>query len=157
MDKKKRKRLEAKGWKFGSAADFLGLSAEDSTYIEFRLRLVDAIKERRKEKFSQVEFAKAIGSSQSRVAKMEANDPSVSMDLLIKGLVSLGVTVPEFGKILGEKKPTTISPKAGTHNVRQPRMLHLDLSSAKSSPPPVAARATVGRTVTRSKVAAKKK
>src|SRR6185369_8376565 len=119
MDKEKRTRLEAKGWKFGSAADFLGLSAEDNTYIEFRLRLIDAIKERRKEKFSQIEFAKAIGSSQSRVAKMEGNDPSVSMDLLIRGLVSLCVTVPEFGKILGEKKPSAMSPKGGTHNVRQ--------------------------------------
>ena len=103
MDKEKRKKLEDKGWKVGSATDFLGLSDEDNTYIELRMRLADALKLLRKTKVSQIEFAKAIGSSQSRVAKMEANDSSVSLDLMIKGLVSLGVTLPDLGKIIAAK------------------------------------------------------
>ena len=114
MDKEKRKRLEEKGWKVGSAADFLGLSAEDNTYIELRLRLADAFRERRKAKISQIEFAKAIGSSQSRVAKMEANDPSVSLDLIIKGLVSLGTTLPDLGKIITAKYAVASTAKSTT-------------------------------------------
>jgi hypothetical protein len=100
MNKGKKKRLEAKGWKFGSAADFLELTPEDATYVELRLRLVDALKTRRKAKFSQVDFAGAMGSSQSRVAKIEANDPTVSLDLIIKGLIALKVSLPELGEIL---------------------------------------------------------
>ncbi|HEY6803228.1 MAG TPA: helix-turn-helix transcriptional regulator [Pyrinomonadaceae bacterium] len=100
MNKEKKKKLEAKGWRFGSAADFLELSPEDATYIELRLRLVDALKSRRKAEFSQVEFATAMGSSQSRVAKIEANDPTVSLDLIIKGLIALKVSLPELGEIL---------------------------------------------------------
>ena len=103
MDKAKQKKLEAKGWKFGSAADFLGLSSEEEAYIELRLRLVEALKAKRKAKFSQTEFAQVSGSSQSRVAKMEANDPSVSLDLLIKGLISLDVSLPQLGKIVASR------------------------------------------------------
>src|SRR5581483_4278956 len=41
---------------------------------------------------SQAVVAKRLGSSQSRVAKMEAGDPSVSLDLLLRALLALGAT-----------------------------------------------------------------
>lgn len=107
MDQAKRKRLEAKGWKFGSAADFLELSPEDSAIIELRLRLSDALKERRQNaKLSQKALATRVGSSQSRIAKMEANDGSVSLDLLITSLIGLGVSLKDLGKIMSTKHPT---------------------------------------------------
>jgi transcriptional regulator with XRE-family HTH domain len=120
MDKEKRKRLEAKGWKVGSAADFLGLSDEDNTYIELRMRLADALKSLRKTTVSQIEFAKAIGSSQSRVAKMEANDSSVSLDLMIKGLVSLGVTLPGLGKIITANQPVAAISARAMRSAKRP-------------------------------------
>jgi DNA-binding XRE family transcriptional regulator len=106
MERTKRKRLEAQGWRFGSAADFLDLSPEDSAIIELRLRLSDALKERRQTaKLSQKALATRVGSSQSRIAKMEANDPSVSLDLLITSLVGLGVSLKDLGRIMGTKQP----------------------------------------------------
>jgi len=101
MRKDKKKRLEAKGWKFGSAKDFLDLSDEESAYIELKTRLADGVRERRqKVGMTQVEFAAKLQSSQSRVAKMESGDPSVSLDLLIRSLISLGLNDRDLSKII---------------------------------------------------------
>lgn len=92
MKPSKRKKLERNGWRVGTASDFLGLSADESVYIEMKLALSETLKkEREKKNLSQVQLAKLIASSQSRVAKMEAADGSVSMDLLVKSLLALGV------------------------------------------------------------------
>jgi DNA-binding XRE family transcriptional regulator len=91
MELTKRQKLEAAGWKVGTVDDFLQLSPEEVEIIEIRLSLSKSLKQLRKEKqLSQQELAKNIQSSQSRVAKMEAGDPSVSIDLLIKSLIWLG-------------------------------------------------------------------
>lgn len=101
MRKDKKKRLEAKGWKFGSAKDFLELSDEESAYIELKTRLADGVRQRRQQVgLTQVEFAAKLQSSQSRVAKMESGDPSVSLDLLIRSLISLGLTNRDLSKII---------------------------------------------------------
>lgn len=101
MDKQKQARLAKKGWKVGTVADFLDLSAEESAYIEMKLALSEKLKEKRaRTKLTQAEFAKAIESSQSRVAKMEAGDPTVSIDLLVKSLLALGVSKKELGRTI---------------------------------------------------------
>lgn len=93
MRKVKQERLTAKGWKIGSADDFLELTPEESAYVDLKLRLSDSLKARRaQQKLSQKELAKLVKSSQSRVAKMEAGDPTVSLDLLIKTLLALGAS-----------------------------------------------------------------
>jgi DNA-binding XRE family transcriptional regulator len=97
----KRKKLEKAGWKVGNVDDFLGLSPEESTYIEMKLALSRSLKERRvKKKLSQLAFAEKIDSSQSRVAKMEAGDPSVSIDLLMKSLLALGASKKDVAKVI---------------------------------------------------------
>ena len=101
MDIRKRKRLEAKGWRVGSAEEFLGLAPHEVAYIELRLALADTLKERRlATKLSQVELARRIGSSQSRVAKMEAGDPSVSIDLLVRSLLAMGASNEELANAI---------------------------------------------------------
>lgn len=101
MDKRKKDKLAKKGWKTGSVAEFLDLSEEESAYIEMKLALSEKLKERRlRTKLTQAELAKAIESSQSRVAKMEAGDPSVSIDLLVKSLLALGVSKKELGRTI---------------------------------------------------------
>jgi len=101
MKATKRKKLEAAGWKVGTATDFLGLSPEEEAYIEAKLALAQQIRAVRKEKkMSQAKFAKAINSSQSRVAKMEASDPSVSVDLMMKSLFSVGISTKQVAKAL---------------------------------------------------------
>ena len=101
MDSKKRKKLEGKGWIIGDTGEFLQLSSEETRFIELKLALSDSLKaERLKQKVTQVELAKLIGSSQSRVAKMEAGDPTVTVDLLLKALLSLGVSKKQLSKII---------------------------------------------------------
>jgi DNA-binding XRE family transcriptional regulator len=101
MDRRKKDKLAKKGWKTGSVAEFLDLSDEESAYIEVKLALSEKLKERRRRnKLTQAELAKVIESSQSRVAKMEAGDPSVSIDLLVKSLLVLGVSKKELGRTI---------------------------------------------------------
>ncbi len=79
MLEQKRKKLEGKGWKVGSVKQFLNLSEEESSYIELKLKLSANLRKLRTEqKLTQVELARIIKSSQSRVAKLETGDPSVS-------------------------------------------------------------------------------
>src|SRR3989338_3789062 len=101
MNKAKRKRLERRGWKVGSASEFLGLSPEESRFIELKLALSHWLRERREtRKLSQMELARRLRASQSRIAKMEAGAPSVSLDLLIRSLFSLGATKRELARVI---------------------------------------------------------
>jgi DNA-binding XRE family transcriptional regulator len=101
MRKAKRERLEKKGWKIGSAEEFLDLSPEEAAYIELKLRLSRNLRRRRQNrKLTQDQLAKLIRSSQSRVAKMESGDPSVSIDLLVRSLIALGVSDRELAKVI---------------------------------------------------------
>jgi len=93
MKAAKRKKLEASGWKVGSAADFLELTNEEAAYVELKLKLANSLKKMRiKRHLTQQQLATKIDSSQSRVAKMETGDQSVSLDLLIKSLLAPGFT-----------------------------------------------------------------
>jgi DNA-binding XRE family transcriptional regulator len=97
MELTKHQKLETAAWKIGTTADFLQLSPEEVDVIEIRLSLSKSLKQLRKNKqLSQQELAKDISSSQSRVAKMEAGDPSVSIDLLIRSLLALGAARKEI-------------------------------------------------------------
>ena len=101
MDKGKKAKLVKIGWKVGTVSEFLDLSAEESAYIEMKVSLSEKLKERRRsKKLTQAQLAKAIESSQSRVAKMEAGDPTVSIDLLVKSLLALGVSKKELGRTI---------------------------------------------------------
>src|SRR5687768_10391901 len=101
MRKAKRKRLETKGWKFGTVKDFLGLSDEESAYIDLKIKLATALRQRRQQKgLSQLDLAAKLQSSQSRVAKMEAGDPSASLDLLIRSLIGLAASKRELSRIV---------------------------------------------------------
>jgi transcriptional regulator with XRE-family HTH domain len=101
MNDAKRRKLEAKGWRFGSAQEFLGLSDEEAEIIELKLKLARSLKERRlKRRMGQTQVAKLVHSSQSRVAKMEAADTSVSIDLLVRSHFALGTSSSELGRII---------------------------------------------------------
>ena len=101
MNKEKRKKLEAKGWKVTSVAEFLELTPDEEKIVELRLALSDALKRRRlASNLSQADFAKLLNSSQSRIAKMEAGDKSVSLDLLIRSLFKAGVDVRKLSEII---------------------------------------------------------
>jgi len=99
-----RKKLEKAGWTIGDAKDFLDLSEEESAYVEIKIALTEAmIKARSQAGISQSELAKLMHSSQSRVAKMEAGDSSVSADLLIKALLYLGLGAQGVSKCMARE------------------------------------------------------
>ena len=93
MDPIKRQKIEAAGGRVCSVAEFLELTPEEEAIVEIRVALSKSLKRmRQQEQLSQQKLAEKTNSSQSRVAKMEAADRSVSIDLLIKSLLSLGAT-----------------------------------------------------------------
>jgi predicted XRE-type DNA-binding protein len=99
MNAEKQKRLAAAGWRFGSAGDFLGMTKEEEAYVELKLHLADALEAKRKaEGLTQKALAARLKSSQPRVAMMEKGDPSVSVDLLIRGLFAMGATRRDLAK-----------------------------------------------------------
>ena len=101
MRPEKKKRLEARGWRVGSTEDFLDLTPQESALVELRLKLADAVRELRREKhLTQVQLATLLRSSQSRVAKVEAADDSVSIDLLIRSLLALGATQEDLARVI---------------------------------------------------------
>ena len=104
MQETKRKKLEAKGWRIGTPKDLLGMSDEEEAYVNLRLKLAEGLKERRQSRgITQVGLARTIKSSQSRVAKMEAGDPTVSLDLLVKSLFALGASNRELAAIIARR------------------------------------------------------
>ena len=101
MDSEKVKRLERAGFKVGTAAEFLGMTTEEQAVVEFKLGLSALLRHRREtQHLSQAVLAKKIGSSQSRVAKMEAGDPSVSIDLRIDAIFATGATAADSATAL---------------------------------------------------------
>jgi hypothetical protein len=104
MQETKRKKLEAKGWRIGTPKDFLGMSDEEEAYVNLRLKLAEGLKARRQSRgITQVGLARTIKSSQSRIAKMEAGDPTVSLDLLVKSLFALGTSDRELAAIIARR------------------------------------------------------
>jgi DNA-binding XRE family transcriptional regulator len=98
----KRERLRKAGFKVGSAADFLGLSDEEQALIAMKLELVEGVKALRSEqRITQAELARRLGSSQSRIAKLETGDRSVSLDLLMRALLSLGASRKQIAEMIG--------------------------------------------------------
>lgn len=102
MDTRKKRKLESQGWRVGSAAEFLELSEAESALVEMKERLGHELRALRKaRRLSQVGLAKLLHSSQSRVAKMESVDESVSIDLLLRGMMLLGAAPKHIARTLG--------------------------------------------------------
>ncbi|MEG4962570.1 MULTISPECIES: helix-turn-helix transcriptional regulator [unclassified Microcoleus] len=112
MDPVKRQRLEAAGWCVGDAADFLELSTEEVAFIEMKLSLSKRLKQLRiDQNLSQESLAKKIKSSQSRVAKIEAGDPSVSLDLMVRTLLAIGATREDVALVIASPNVVLSSSK----------------------------------------------
>ena len=105
MRKAKMAALDAQGWAVGTVDEFLELTAEESALVDLKLRLSDALRARRaKLGLSQDAVAKRLHLSQSRVAKMEAGEASVSFDLLVRALSGLGATSADLAKAIQAKR-----------------------------------------------------
>ena len=99
MDSAKKKRLERAGWVAGNPRQFLQLTEEENRFLELKLALASGVRELRERRgLTQTALADRLGSSQSRVAKMEAADRSVSLDLMMRSLLTIGATATEIAK-----------------------------------------------------------
>ena len=78
MDTEKRKRLEAKGWKSVTVAEFLNLSLEEEAVVEIHVALSKLLRDVRAENAEYV-------------------DPGTSTDKLLLALLSVGVTLQQIG------------------------------------------------------------
>jgi predicted XRE-type DNA-binding protein len=107
MRKDKRRRLERAGWTVGDAGDFLHLSDDERRFIETKLALASGLRQWRENLgLTQTDVAQRFGSSQSRVAKMEAADQTVSTDLLLRSLFRLGASRRDVARLLSHKPRT---------------------------------------------------
>ena len=105
MDYRKRRRLEQAGFSIGSAADFLGLTPEEAALVDMKTALSARVKTwRARAHMTQATLAKRLRSSQSRVAKLEAGDPSVSLDLLVRASLATGAKPGEVAQALAPRK-----------------------------------------------------
>src|SRR2546426_6531335 len=104
MNKAKKARLERAGWKVGTVRDLLGLSKAEEALVELKLILSRGLRERRaRRRLTQAQLARLLKSSPSRIAKMEAGEPSVSIHLLIRSLLAMGTTQRELSQVIGHK------------------------------------------------------
>jgi predicted XRE-type DNA-binding protein len=97
MNKDKRRALEADGWVFMDAEDFLELTVEERHLVELRVavsRAVRALRER--QNLTQTQVARKLKTSQPRVAKIESGASDVSLDLMFRGLFALGGTLKDL-------------------------------------------------------------
>ncbi len=106
----KRNKLESRGWRVGSAQELLGLSDEEAEYVELKLALSSSLRQwRTRRGVTQMELAKRLRSSQSRIAKMEAADTSVSIDLLVRSLLCVGATRGDLAKAIVKRKGSSVA------------------------------------------------
>ena len=105
MDATKRARLAAQGWRVGTVAEFLDLTAEEIALIEMRLALSSSLRTRREQQMTQAELATRLHANQQQVADAEAGDTSISLDWLIRAMLAVGATPREIGTLIGSVEP----------------------------------------------------
>ena len=107
MNSSQKSRLQRAGWTVGDAAEFLDLSPEEAQFVEMKLALAAGIRKKREQSgLTQAALADRLRSSQSRVAKMELAEESVSFDLMIRSLLALGVGPAGIAKLIGRQQRT---------------------------------------------------
>ena len=105
MRPSKKRKLQQAGFKVGTVQEFLGLSDEEMALIELKVRLVGMLRQVRQARgLRQQDLADLISSSQSRIAKIEAGDADVSLDLICKALFSMGVSRQQLARTIGSKR-----------------------------------------------------
>ena len=104
MEQAKKNRLESKGWKFGTVADFLELTPEETVLVEIKLALNQSLKARRQNLMTPSVLAAKIGDRQPRIAKAENPDATVSIELLMRAMLATGATPQDIGQVIAGVK-----------------------------------------------------
>ena len=102
MDILQKERLELTGLESWYNFRIFGANAGRNALIEIKLALSRNLKLRRQKLMTQVELAQKIQSSQPLIDRAENGDASVSIELLIRGMLGTGATLQEIGKVIAE-------------------------------------------------------
>ena len=101
MNSLKKAGMQRHGWAVGKTAEFLNLTPQEAQFVEVKLALAAGVRQLRERRgVTQAALAKQLGSSQSRIAKMEAADRSVTVDLMTRSLLAIGATPGEIAKLI---------------------------------------------------------
>lgn len=101
MNQSKTTQLEQAGWVPDETRDFLEMSRADVQLVELKMKLGEYMRDaRRHRRWSQEQMAENIGSSLAQIIMMEAADPSISLDLMVKALLSMGASPRDIGRAL---------------------------------------------------------
>ncbi len=101
MNEHAKSNLEKAGWKIGDASEFLDLSPDEESFVELKLALSKAVLERRKQlHLTQTQVARRMGTGQSRIARMEAAEETVSLDFMVRSLLAMGASRREVAKAI---------------------------------------------------------
>ena len=106
MNTARKARLKHAGWRVGTAEEFLGLSREQAQLVEMKLALGEFLRRHRERRhLTQEALAEKLGSSQSRIAKLEAGVRGGTLDLLFRALFATGVKTDDIAReILHSKR-----------------------------------------------------
>lgn len=105
LNTSRRTRLRAAGWKVGNAAELLGLSRDEAALVEMKFRLGAALRRYRlRREISQQALAARVGSSQSRIAKLEAGASGITLDLLVRALFATGASPQDIAREIGSSR-----------------------------------------------------
>lgn len=130
MNAEKRQALEAAGWRFGDAADFLGMSDDERQLLDARVEMALAVRRQRHvRKLSQKQLASRLKTSQPRVVKIERAAADVSLDQILRAfaaaggriavkLVRSGATKPARKPARGGRKKAAAVPKLRADEVQ---------------------------------------
>lgn len=101
LSKGRKAKLQKAGFKVGTVQEFLGLSDAEMMIIDMRIALGKRIRVvRERQQLTQSDLAKRIRSSQPRIAKIEAGEEGVSLDLMTKAALAVGMTRKQIAKAI---------------------------------------------------------
>jgi ribosome-binding protein aMBF1 (putative translation factor) len=88
---KKRKALQAAGWKFGDAAEFLEMTDAERQMLDIRVEAALAVRRQREAmRLTQKELARRIKTSQPRMVRIEHAAQDVSLDQILEAYAAAG-------------------------------------------------------------------
>ena len=137
MQPDERKALEAAGWKFGDAADFLAMRDEERQMLDLRVDAALAVRRQRQAmKLSQQQLARRIHTSQPRIVKIEKAAMDVTLDQILRAYAAAGgrIAIKEVagapGKTRSGHAKKTSGGKKAKKGAVQPRV-HIELSGSE--------------------------
>ena len=98
MDTQTLKRLQDAGFVPTTITAFLELSPAEEAFVETKVRFTALLKQTRLERgWTQAQLAKELGTRQQMIARAERGGDSITIDFLLRALVTLNLSLTDLG------------------------------------------------------------